>query len=88
MFHEGLLISVLLYGSETMIWREKERSKIRAVQMNNLRSLLSVKIMNRLLNTWIRELYGVVKGVDEGILCWFSHIGRIENYRIAKRVYV
>ena len=31
--HEGLLMPVLLYGSETMIWREKERSRIRAVQM-------------------------------------------------------
>ena len=29
---------VLLYGSETMIWRE-ERPRIRAVQMDNLRGL-------------------------------------------------
>ena len=29
--HEGLLLPVLLYGSETMIWREKEKSRIRAV---------------------------------------------------------
>ena len=29
--HESLLVPVLTYGSETMIWREKERSRIRAV---------------------------------------------------------
>ena len=29
--HESLLVSVLFYGSETMIWREKERSRIRDV---------------------------------------------------------
>ena len=33
--HEGLLVLVLLYGSETMIWRGKERSRIR------IRGLLS-----------------------------------------------
>ena len=30
------LVNVLMYGSETMFWREKERSRIRAVQMDNL----------------------------------------------------
>ena len=29
--HESLMVYVLTYGSETMIWREKERSRIRAV---------------------------------------------------------
>ena len=29
--HKGLFVPVLLYGSETMLRREKERSKIRAV---------------------------------------------------------
>ena len=33
--HESLLVPPLMYGSETMIW--KERSRIRAVQMDNLR---------------------------------------------------
>ena len=29
--HETLLVPVLLYGSETMLWKEKMRSNIRAV---------------------------------------------------------
>ena len=29
--HESLLVPVLVYGSETMIWREKETSRIRAL---------------------------------------------------------
>ena len=37
--NEGLLVPVLWYGSETMVWKE-ERSRNRAVQMDNLRSLL------------------------------------------------
>ena len=34
--HETLLVPVLMYGSETMLWKEKERSRVRAVQMDNL----------------------------------------------------
>ena len=44
------------------------------------------------LNAWIRQLCGVTKGVDEkideGVLRWFGHVERMENDRIAKRVYV
>ena len=29
--HEGLLVPFLSYGKETMIWREKEKSRIRVV---------------------------------------------------------
>ena len=31
--HETLLVSVLMYGSETMLWKEKERYKIRAYRL-------------------------------------------------------
>ena len=47
-----------------MIWRE-ERSRIRAVQMDNPRGLLGIRRMDKVLNAWIRELCGVMKGVDE-----------------------
>ena len=36
-------------------------------------------------------MYGVTKGVDEktdDVLRWFGHVERMENDRIAKRVYV
>ena len=36
----------LLYGSETVVWREKERLKIRTLQMDNLRGLLGVRRMD------------------------------------------
>ena len=35
--HETLLVLVLIYGNETMLWTEKERSRIRAVKMDNLK---------------------------------------------------
>ena len=30
-----------MYGTETLIWKEKERSRIRAVEKDNIRDLLS-----------------------------------------------
>ena len=45
--HEGLLMPVLMYRSETMVWIKKERSRIRAVQMNNLRSFLGIDNRDR-----------------------------------------
>ena len=65
--HESLLLPVLTYGSETMIWREKERSRIRAVQMDNLRSVLGIRRMDKVPNAPIRQLCGVTKDVDEKI---------------------
>ena len=51
--HEALLVPVLMYGSETMLWKEKERSRVRVVKMDNLRGLLGIRRMYRILNAWI-----------------------------------
>ena len=61
--YETLLVPVLTYGSETILWKEKERSKIMAVRMDNSRGLLGIRRMDRVLNAWIRELCGVRKGL-------------------------
>ena len=45
--HETLVVPVLKYGSETMLWKEKEISRIRAVQMDNIRVLLGIKRMDK-----------------------------------------
>ena len=52
--HETLLVLVFMYGSETMIFKENERSGIRAVQMENLKGLLSIGRMDRVSNAMIR----------------------------------
>ena len=45
--HEALLVPVFKYGSETLMWKEKERSRIKAVQLNNLRVLLRIRRMDK-----------------------------------------
>ena len=54
--YETLLVPFLMYGSETMLWRKKERSRVRAVQKENLRGLLGIRRMDRVLNTPIRNV--------------------------------
>ena len=81
-----------MFGSETMLGKGKERSRIRAVQMDNLRGLLHIRRMERVPNAWIRELCGMKKDlderIDEGVLQWFGHVVSMERDRIAERVYV
>ena len=49
--------------------------------MDNLRGLLGIRRMVRVLNAQIRELCRVKKGlyerIEEGMLRWFGHVKRI-----------
>ena len=54
--YKSLLVYVLIYGSETMLWKEKERSRISNVQMDNLRGLLGIRRIDKVPNALIREL--------------------------------
>ena len=60
--------------------------------MDNLRGLFGIREIDRVPNARIRKLCGVMKEVDErideGVLRWFGHLKRMENDRVAKRVYV
>ena len=42
--HVTLLVPVLMYGSKTMLW--KERARVGAVQVDNLRGLLGIRRMD------------------------------------------
>ena len=59
---------------------------IMALQMDNLRGLLGIRRMDKVLNAQIRELCSDER-IDEGILQWFSHVERMENDKIAERVF-
>ena len=58
--------------------------------MDNLRGLLSIKRMDRVLNAWIWiwELCGVKKGLDEridrGVLQWLANVDKLERGMICQ----
>ena len=84
------VLPVLMYGSDTMIWKEEDRCRVRAVHMYNLRVLLGIRRKDKIPNPRLRESCGVAKQVneriDEGVLRWFGYVERLENDRIAKWV--
>ena len=90
--HETLLLPAFIYATEKMLWKEKERSRIRMVQMDNLKGFLGIRRMDRVTNVLIRELCRVTKEademIDESASQWFGLLERIENARFARRVYV
>ena len=47
---ESMLVSVLTCGSETIIWREKNKSRIRGVQVDILTGLLGIRRMDYVPN--------------------------------------
>ena len=52
---KAMLVPGLMYSSEKMIWKEKERSRIKAVEMDILIGLLGIKRNNKVPNvriTW------------------------------------
>ena len=75
-----------LFLRMAMIWRKKDRSIVMAVQMDNLRGVLGIRRMGKVLNAGIRQLCGVTNGVDkkidEGVLRWFGYVERMENGRV------
>ena len=49
-----MTVANLMCGSETVLWKEKERSRIRAVQMDNLIGLLGIRKIDRVPNVELR----------------------------------
>ena len=52
--HQPLFVPVLTYCSEKMLWKEREGSRIRALQIDNIRGLLGIRRMDKLSNERIK----------------------------------
>ena len=78
--HESLHVGVLMYSSE------KEKSRTRTLQMDNLKGLLGIRRMDKVQNAWIKELCGVTKGpmkaFSDGSAMWREWImtGFLKGY--------
>ena len=89
--HEGVLVPTLMYGSESWVWQKKHESRINAVEMRALRSMLEVKLSDRIRNSEIRKRCGlkedVVTKIEKSMLRWFGHVERMNEERLTKKVY-
>ncbi|CAG9109123.1 unnamed protein product [Plutella xylostella] len=89
--HNAMLVPTLMYGSESWVWQKKHESRLNAVEMRSLRSMLGVTLNDRLRNSFIREKCGlkedVVTRVEKGMLRWFGHVERMNDERVTKEIY-
>ena len=53
---KGLLEPIVMRGRKTMIWKEKKRSSLRVVQMDDLSVQLGIRAMGRMRNVVVRDL--------------------------------
>ena len=54
-----------------MVWSGKESSRIRDLQMGNIRNLLSIRIQS-IHSEWVTELCVLKKMVDERVVRWYD----------------
>jgi hypothetical protein len=80
-----------MYGSESWVWQKKYTSRVNAVEMRASRSMIGVKLSDKVRNDVIREECGVIENVvtkiAKNMLRWFGHVERINERRLTKEIY-
>jgi hypothetical protein len=88
--HSGVLLPTLIYGSESWVWQKKHTSRVNAVEMRALSSMIGVKLSGRVRNEVIREECGVkedVTKIEKNMLRWFGHVERMDERRLTKEIH-
>ena len=92
MMYERIVVPTVLYGAETWGLNVREKRRLDVMEMKCLRSMCGVTIRDRIRNEEIRRRVGVqinmAGRVERCVLRWFGHVERMNDERMAKRVYV
>ena len=86
MVYESLVLSLLLYNSETWTLREDTKQRLRVFEMGCLRRILGVTRRDRIRNAHVRERLNlstdIVQRVAERRLRFFGHVVRMPAHRL------
>src|SRR6476661_7706656 len=86
MVYESLVLSLLLYNSETWTLREDTKQRLRVFKMGCLRRILRVTRRDRIRNAHVRERLNlstdIVQRVAERRLQFFGHVVRMPAHRL------
>ena len=90
--NEVIIVPTALYGAEAWGMRSAERRKVNVLEMKSLRTLVGVSRMDRVRNEEVRMRAGIETELEsragQRVLRWFGHVGRMDEYRIDRRVLV
>ena len=76
--HNAMLVSTLLYSSETLVLQKKNERKINAVEMRSLRRICRVSFADRIRSEceWVHRMAGTSEDVTvrmkKNVLSWFG----------------
>ena len=88
---ESICLPTILYGCETWSLNAKVRRRMEVLEMDGLRSACNLRRIDRVRNERIKQLCnwekGVVLRMEQGVLRWFGHVIRMNDGRIAKKVF-
>jgi len=86
--YESLVLSVLLYNSETWTLKEAQKNRLRVLEMTFLRKIEGVTRMDRIRNEEIYARLNYNRDINQRIkqrrLRYFGHICRMKNERYPK----
>ena len=87
--YEGVIVPMALYGAEA--WTsECERMEVNVLEMKCLRSMVGGSQMDRVRNEEVHRRAIVERELasraDQRVLIRFGHVGRMDEYHMAKRV--
>ena len=78
-----MVVSTVMYGSESWGMKVTERQKLNVFEMKCLRSMTVISRLDRVRNKVVRTRTGVRRElaprVDMNILRWFGHVERMGN---------
>lgn len=84
-FYKIMAVPVLMFGSESWILQERDRSKIQSAEMKFLRRVKGCTKMDQIRNEDIREelnIYSIHEKLEEYKDNWRTHLHRMNNERI------
>ena len=88
--YEGVIVPTAPYGAQAWGMRSAEIRKVNVLEMKCLRSLVGVSQMDRVRNEEERRRAGIERELasraDQKVLRWFAHVGRKDEYHMARRV--
>ena len=87
---EGVIVPTALCRADAWDMRSGERRKGNVLEIKCLKSLVGVSRMDRVRNEEVCRKPGIERELanraDRGVLRWFGHVERMDEYRVARRV--
>jgi len=83
-----MVLSVILYNTETWTLKESSKRRLRVFEMACLRTIEGITKWDKIRNTEIRSMLGcthdIIHRIQQRRLRYFGHISRMANYRYPK----